>query len=97
MDLTLEIGTENQQQIQLKLMHDKTQVSTSKEYNLYSLLNSLLGNLRIRQVDKTIELSFFAFRFGSLYRASLTVRVDLVLCSSPLPKGNLLMFQIYSF
>ena len=32
MDLTLEIETENQQKIQLKLIHDTTKVSTSKEY-----------------------------------------------------------------
>ena len=32
MDLTIETDTENQQQIQLKLIHDTTRVSTLKEY-----------------------------------------------------------------
>ena len=33
MDLTIEIDTENQQQIQLKLIQDTTKVSNSKEYS----------------------------------------------------------------
>ena len=33
MDLTLAIDTEIQQQIQLKLIHDTSKVSTSKEYS----------------------------------------------------------------
>ena len=33
MDLTFEIDSENQQQIQLKLIHDTTKVSISKVYS----------------------------------------------------------------
>ena len=39
MDLIVEIDTENQQQIQLKVIHDKTNVSTTKNTRSFVLSN----------------------------------------------------------
>ena len=58
MDLTLEKDTENQQQIQLKVIHDTTNVWTSKEYSqLLSASSKPLSNQSGSQTFLPIHLS----------------------------------------
>ena len=53
MDLTLKIETENQQQIQIKLIHDATKVSTSK-----SICRSCLLVQNPKATDQETKFSF---------------------------------------